>query len=220
MNEDIAYSIGLIGGDGSLISSDKENSLHIVDCSYDFHKNVISPLFLRIFKKEPKISSMTTKLRRITYRSRFRDKEIVRYYLAFLPSKNKTYEMRTPLEIMNGGERIKIGYLRGWMDAEGSVTSTKTVRKSKIYVYPKITFQVANECIRNELTSIMSQLGIHFTIWDYKNMRGFQIVGKHTRKYFDLVDFLHPEKTSRTRPNAAYSGWNNGLQLRKEELIP
>ena len=216
MDEKLAYSIGLIGGDGSLISSDKESSLHIVDKSYEFHKNVIAPLFVEIFGKEPKISKMKTNKKRIMYRSRFRDKEIVQYYLQFLPDKNKTYSMRTPKEILSSGKEVKACYLRGWMDAEGSVTTTKTVRKRRTYIYPKITFHVANEKIRDELSCILREFNIHFTIWNYKNMRGFQIVGKHTKRYFDLIGFSHPDKTSRMRPNAAYSGRNNGLQLRKE----
>ena len=194
MDEKLAYSIGLIGGDGSLISSDKESSLHIVDRSYKFHKDVIAPLFAEIFETEPKISKMKTRAGRITYRSRIRDKEIVRYYLQFLPAENKTFVMKTPTEIMSGGKGVKASYVRGWMDAEGSVTVTKTIRKNKTYTYPKVTFHVANRAIRNELACILREFGIHFTIWDYKNMRGFQIVGKHTKKYFELIGFSHPEK--------------------------
>ncbi len=194
MNENLAYSIGLIGGDGSLIHSRRENSLHIVDECYDFHVKVIKPLFLKLFKKEPKISKMITHMKRISYRSRFRDKQIVEYYLQYLPPKDKTYSMITPKEIMLATKSVKTWYLRGWMDAEGSVTTTKTIRKNKVYIYPKITFQVANETIRNELLLILKELDVHFTSWNYKNMRGFQIVGKHTKKYFDIIGFSHPEK--------------------------
>jgi intein/homing endonuclease len=194
VDEKLAYTIGLIGGDGSLICSEKESSLHIVDSSYAFHVGVIAPLFTEIFGMKPKISPMRTKQGRTTYRSRIRDKEIVRYYLQYLPARNKTFGAKTPKEILSGGKEVKASYVRGWMDAEGSVTTTSTVRKNRTYTYPKITFHVANEAIRNELADILQEFDIHFTIWDYRNMRGFQIVGKHTKRYFDLIGFSHPDK--------------------------
>lgn len=196
---DLSYSIGLIGGDGSLVIDEKRNdfSLHIVDQCLPFHKQIIFPMFERLFGVAPKLSPMKTMWGTTTYRSRIRDKEIVRFYLNLgIPlGKEKTYRMRTPPIIWNSEDSGKAAYVRGWMDAEGSLTRHTVKRPSKTYVYPKVTFQVANKTIRDDLAKILSSLDVHFTVWNHKQMHGFQIVGeKNVFQYFGKVGFNHPDK--------------------------
>jgi hypothetical protein len=196
---DLAYSIGLIGGDGSLVIDEKRNdfSLHVVDQCLSFHKQIIFPIFERLFGITPKLSPMKTRLGRITYRSRIRDEKIVRFYLDLdVPlGKEKTYRMKTLSFIWNLDDSKRAAYMRGWMDAEGSLTTHTVKRTHKKYVYPKVTFQVANKTIRNDLTKILSSLDVHFTVWNHKQMHGFQIVGQNNVfQYFGKVGFNHPDK--------------------------
>lgn len=196
---DLAYSIGLIGGDGSLVIDEKRNdfSLHLVDQCLPFHEQVIFPIFERLFGISPRLSPMKTRWGNTTYRSRIREEEIVRFYLDIgLPlGKEKTYRMKTPAFIWNLDDSKRAAYVRGWMDAEGSLTTHTVKRSSKKYVYPKVTFQVANKAIRNDITKILSSLDVHFTIWRHKQMHGFQIVGwKNVFQYFGKVGFNHPDK--------------------------
>jgi len=205
MNPLLAYTIGLIGGDGTLTDNIKKGEyvIAVTDECLQFHLQVTQPILSKLFNKKPKISKIKTKKGNISFRTRICSKSIVRFY-----------------------ESIGRQYIRGWMDAESWVTTKKVIRKTKTYVYPKIGFQVSNKTIRDDLVFLLNKLGITPSVWKSKNMFVLQIIGfKKVMKYMNSIGFYHPEKIEKVRnllglgPNAAYNGWDNVLQRRKAKPI-
>ena len=193
LTQEIAYLVGFIGGDGNL----SERRTALIDKNLEFHKTVLRKKFEKAFGIVPIISPMKTRKGRTTYRSRVNSKEIHAMFSENLriPIRNKTFEMKTPQEITDSSKEIFSEYIKGWMDAEGWVTTKTTIRKTKTYVYPKIAFNVANKCIRDELVAMLRKIGIEPSIWKSGNMLGFQIIGfEKVNRYEELVGFEHPDK--------------------------
>jgi len=211
LTPELSYIIGLIGGDGNL----SEKRTTITDKNFEFHETVIRNKFKKTFVIIPIISPMKTKKGKITYRSRINSKTAHKIFseeFHLQTNKNKTFSMRTPTEIMNARKEIFSEYIKGWMDAEGWVTTKKVKRKNKTYMYPRIAFNVSNENIRNELVLLLNNLGINPSIWKSGKMFGFQIIGvEKVKKYKEFVGFEHPDKIKKLdnltylRPNAAYN---------------
>ena len=196
MNSKLAYLVGLIGGDGCIYVSRYEHSVHIVDECLEFHETVIAPFFEECFKIRPIVSPMKTHLGRITYRTRLRSREVAEFLVGLgIPAGAKTFSVRTPKWILEGDEKILISYVRGWMDAEGCVTRLLLRRKKRDYIYPKISMQVANAAIRDEICSILDKFAIRFSKWNSGNMHGFAITGfENAKRYMKVVGFNHPNQ--------------------------
>ena len=191
----VAYLVGIIGGDGTI--SEIEKRITITDKSLEFHERILKPLLKELFNKEPVISKMRTKNNKITFRTRIISNEAIKLLkMLGIPTKNKTYMMKTPREISDSTnvEVIK-NYIKGWMDAEGWVTLRKIKRKRKTYFSPKIGFQTVNKTIRDELVSLIIKFGIRPSVWNSNKMFGFEITGhKKFEKFLIEIGFNHPEK--------------------------
>lgn len=189
---ELAYTIGLIGGDGTIECRNGGYRISVTDECFEFHQTVIKPLFEKLFSKKAVISKVSGKN---SFRTRVASKEVVEVYKRFgVPLNEKTFCMKTPKTVFNSKEN-SIEYLKGWMDAEGWVTLKTVKRKAKTYTYPKIAFHVANKNIRNDLVKILKLVGITPSIWKYKNMFGFQIIGFDKVKfYLDVAGFRNPAK--------------------------
>lgn len=211
MTPELAYAFGIIGGDGTF--SEKENRISVTDECYRFHEIVLKPLFEKLFDKKVSIEKMTTKKHNTTFRTRFCSNEAIQIFKSFgMPSKDKTFTVRTPEIIFSSSAEIQSEYIKGWMDAESWISTKKTIRATKSYSYPRIAFQVANEKIRDELVKLLQGLGINLSLWKYKNMRGFQIVGfEKVDIYLSKIGFRHPNKLIQIHnlagrgPNASYN---------------
>lgn len=193
LTPEVAYLSGFIGGDGNL----SERRTTLIDKSLEFHENVIRKKFKNSFGIVPVISPMKTRKGITTYRSRVNSKMVHLFFSEQLkiPIRRKTFDMQTPKAIVNSSQEIFSEYIKGWMDAEGWVTTKQTMRKSKTYVYPKVAFNVANRCIRDELVGMLRSMGIEPSIWKTGNMFGFQIIGfGKVSRYKELVGFEHPDK--------------------------
>lgn len=193
-----AYTIGLIGGDGTITENPKtyEYRISIIDQCFEFHQKVIKPKLEKIFPCKIVISSVKTKKGEITYRTRICSKHAIEVYKKLqVPTKNKTFNMKTPKPIFGSSKDVIREYIKGWMDAEGWVTIKKVKRIHKTYNYPRIAFHVSNRAIRDDITKLMQRFGVNPTIWRYKNMYGLQITGhKKVRKYLEEIGFNHPDK--------------------------
>ena len=196
MNSKLAYLVGLIGGDGCICVSKGDYSIHVVDSCLEFHQTVIAPLFEECFGMRPRVSPMKPHLRRTTFRTRLRSKKIAEFLISLgIPSGKKTLVMKTPDWILRGSEEIQRSYIRGWMDAEGCVTRLLLKREKKNYIYPKISMQVANSPIRDEICAMMEKFGVRFSKWNSGNMHGFAVTGfKNAGEYMNAVGFTHPRK--------------------------
>lgn len=193
-----AYTIGLIGGDGTITENPKagQYGISIIDNCLEFHQKVIKPRLEKLFQGRVIISSVKTKKGRTTYRTRLWSKNVLESYKKLqLPTKNKTFCVKTPKEIFNSSDDAIKEYIKGWMDSEGWVTLVKIKRPNKMYVYPKIAFHVSNKTIRDDIVKLLQRFGVEPTVWRYKNMHGLQMVGADkVRKYLKKIGFNHPDK--------------------------
>ncbi len=193
-----AYTIGLIGGDGAITENPKsrEYRISITDKCLEFHQKIIKPRLEKLFQGRIVISSLKTKKGKITYRTRLCSKQAVEIYKKLqIPTKDKTFFMKTPKPIFSSSNDTIKEYLRGWMDSEGWITIKKVKRTNKTYTYPRIGFHVSNKIIRDDIVKLLQRFGVNPSIWKYKNMFGFQIIGfKKVKKYLENVGFNHPDK--------------------------
>ncbi len=193
-----AYTIGLIGGDGTITDNSKrgEYRISVIDNCLEFHQNIIKPRFEKLFDEKIVISSMKTKKRETTYRTRVCSKKVVELYKKTgIPIKNKTFYIKTPEPIFSSSMEVMKEYIKGWMDSEGWVTIKKVKRPNKTYTYPRIAFHVSNKTIRDDIVKLMQRFGVEPSIWRYKNMYGLQIIGfDKVKKYLNEIGFNHPEK--------------------------
>lgn len=193
-----AYTIGLIGGDGTITENPKvgQYGISIIDNCLEFHQKIIKPRLEKLFQGRVIISSVKTKKGRTTYRTRLWSKSVLEAYKKLqIPIKNKTFCMKTPKEILNSSDEAIKEYIKGWMDSEGWVTLVKIKRPNKMYVYPKIAFHVSNKTIRDDIVKLLQRFGVEPTVWRYKDMHGLQMVGfDKVRKYLKRIGFNHPDK--------------------------
>lgn len=198
-----AYTIGLIGGDGTLTKNKKtgEYRISVIDNCFEFHTNVIKPAFQNVFKGKVVISKIKTKKGNITHRTRICSKELVELYKKLgVPIHNKTFGMKTPTVILNSSNKVVAEYIKGWMDSEGWVTVKKVKRPNKSYIYPRIAFHVSNRAIRDDINKLLQRFGVKPSIWKYKKMYGLQIIGfDKVKKYLDRVGFNHPNKIQKAQ---------------------
>lgn len=195
---DIAYLIGLVGGDGSVTENKKlkRYEVFVIDNCLKFHVTTIKPMFEKLFEVKVSINKMKTKKGETTYRTRVYSKNVVRFFENLgIPLNNKTFVMKTPPVIFQSSSKVKSAYTRGWMDAEGWVTTKKIDRPNKVYTYPKVGFQVANKNIRDDISSLLRDFDINVSTWKSKNMFGLQIIGfEKVTKYLEKIGFNHPLK--------------------------
>lgn len=197
-----AYLIGLIGGDGCVINQKEKGYYYvgIVDPCKEFHEKVIAPAFEGAYGITAKVYPMKTWKGNLVYRTRIGSKKLVADLISFgIPAGSaKTFFMSTPTEILQASAEVKLAYVRGWMDAEGCVTTHVVRRHSKQYSYLKINFHVANAKIRDELCDIISEFGVKASKWANRNdgTCGFQMVGEKAIKYAEVIGFNHPIKIS------------------------
>lgn len=204
-----AYTLGLIGGDGTITENPKtgEYRISVIDCCLEFHQNIIKPRFEKLFPVKIVTSSIKTKKGGTTYRTRLCSKQVVEIYKKMeIPTKNKTFCMKTPKPIFNSSKNSIKEYIKGWMDSEGWVTNKKVKKPNKTYIYPRIGFQVSNKQIRDDIVILLQRFGVNPSVWKYKNMYGLQIIGfDKVRKYLKQIGFNHPDKILKARNLQA---WN------------
>ena len=194
ISPELAYTIGVIGGDGSLT----ENRISVTDKNEEFHNFILKPIFQKLFNTNPVISSYRTHIGNKTFRTRINSIEAYKLYTEFFQIPNgkaKTFEMKTPKQITSASNEIVKEYIKGWMDAEAWITFKKIKRPIKQYIYPKIAFNVKNKTIRNELVDLLARFKIKSSSWESNGMFGFQIIGfEKVHRYNKKIGFNHPDK--------------------------
>ena len=184
-----AYTMGLIGGDGTITENPKtgEYRISIIDNCLEFHQKIIKPKMDKLFPGKAMVSSIKTKKGKITYRTRLCSKQVIEIYKKFqIPTKNKTFDMKTPKPIFNSSNNVVKEYIKGWMDSEGWVTIKQVRRPNKNYMYPRIAFHVSNKMIRDDIVKLLQRFGVTPSVWRYKDMYGLQIIGfEKARKYLE-----------------------------------
>jgi intein/homing endonuclease len=182
INEDLSYFLGILAGDG-YISSPKPHQtrwwiIQMCEDDQEFQSMVYIPLVERLFCYSPKIRiNKRTDGRRNAY-TRINSYVISLYLTKVLGIKSgyKTDSVEIPVRILQSEEKIRLAFVRGLFDTDGTVTGG-TARHST--VSENLFYQI-QEVLRSK-----GQLG------NFSKIIGF----KNHRKKTKLDDLLAPSSS-------------------------
>lgn len=190
LNKWISYLSGLISGDGNI----QKYFTRIVD---EHKENLIC--VDSILKEQ---FSLPTKLRKeydkkwlLEINSRIITEFFNKVLEIPIGSKNK---IEIPTLIKESRPEIKHAYIKGWMDAEGSVEQWF---KTKDKWYPRICFKVKNKEIWEWITKELQILNIHISKFiDKEESYRFQISrAESINLYFKHIGFFYPTKLNKIK---------------------
>ena len=193
--EDLAYFVGIICGDGYV--SQKNFVIEIKDDRPDFLKNVYSPLIERLFSKRPRVVRDSDGQN--TFRCYFWSKEASKLLKEWGIVSPKSFTVCAPLWIKNGNKIIKVNFLRGVMDTDGSIYEKKN---RNITNYPTIALIVRSKGLAEDVYNIFIELGFNVKMGVFsqrgKPMFMVRLYGfAQLKGYMDRIGFNHPNKVSK-----------------------
>ncbi|MEW6294777.1 MAG: ATPase, T2SS/T4P/T4SS family [Candidatus Diapherotrites archaeon] len=189
-DEEMAYAVGLILGDGHL----RGDRIEFVNNEIKLHKK-----FNEIIEKEFHARIKTSrKKNENTFRSLINSVELSRKLNSTyeIPFGNKTRIFNVPKIIEKSGNNVVSSFLRGLFDCEGSVSRHRST----------IFFSTSNKNLRNKIPLLLSRFGIHSRInMQEKDGKGnwrpyyrITVSGqKNLEKFNEGIGFSHPKKTER-----------------------
>jgi len=177
ITEDLAYLLGVIGGDGTIhITKGKQYTVSISDKYKDFHTKTLEPILIKELNHKPDIKFIR---QRNTWYSTIRSKQVTEFINRFYSAgRNKTYSDRVPEIIRNAeNESIILSHIAGWVDSEG--TSFTKIFKTKygIYKYPCVKIELVDTNFLQDLQHLSDKTSIPSTKVMYvkRNYREDQI---------------------------------------------
>ena len=198
MNEDLAYFLGVIAGDG-YISKPKPNQrggwvIQMCEDDYVFQTKIYIPLVKRLFGSKPKLYINKRKDGRRNYYSNLHSFIVVIYLTKILKIRNgrKVDKVQIPKAIIKHKNiRLRLAFIRGLFDTDGTVTSGR-VRFSTIS--KKLASQV--RCVLGE-----NEIGHSENIWlknsSSKILYTIEIRKKSLKRFNKLIGFKNNRKKKR-----------------------
>lgn len=192
INENVAYLLGVLHGDGCLTKRSFEVCVNLKD--YDYVKYLVK--VLKKFDHDPKVFKDHNCYRVFMNSIIFRD-----YLNSYGP--NRCENWKVPQRILNNGHKIKSAYLRGLFDTDGTATMNLKQRTKRLALYSKN---------KNALYKIKKILKIDFTIDSYitKSKKIYNnalyewyvlsITNQSSIKKFNKkINFNHPRKRKKLK---------------------
>ena len=158
LNQDMAYIIGVLIGDGHIsdktksktdLSLDYRISIELTD--YDLLKYIES-----LIKKFVKTKSTVNKVKKRkgkkqTYVFQMRNKELYKYLTddIKLPKGNKTSKLRVPIQIIGNVEKIRKAFIAGFFDTDGGRRGNS------------IGFTMKNKALQEDISSLLNKFNIN-----------------------------------------------------------
>ena len=194
LTENLAYITGFLIGDGNL--SKKDYLIRAVEKNEDFIRN-LAEIFEKVFKRKPKI-----------YFDRFNNSFVLYIHSKFIwsffvnelkiPAGRKAKCVQVPLQIMNARKQVKIAFLRGIFDAEGS--PNRQVDSHHPRGYPRIELKVCSEPLIESVSKLLHEIGVYHRLYHYDNYSLIGIYGrKECEKYLKFIGFYHPDKIKKLK---------------------
>lgn len=216
MSEKFAYFLGVLLGDGS-VGSARRPSIYLVGDLVEergYYDNLLIPLIRILFEIRP---YSYVRKGKSAYAIHFKSKRLVEYLVAELDFPTGGVRKWLPQPVVSFPERIRLAFIRGLFDADGSIIfSRKTYRE---YEYPTIEIKTASRRLGVSVRELLLSSGFRTSLnksaesWvvriNGKVMleRWMERVGsrniKHLSKYlvWKKDSFCHPNTTVRERMN-------------------
>jgi len=228
--ENFCEVLGMFAADGSMqnnhicmwgnISEDK-----------DYYNKIVCPLFSQVCKKKIKAHE---KKSNSVYGFYVCDKEVINLFKQMGFSRNKTYNVKIPNEILDSSNtKFLAAFVRGFVDCDGFISFMK--RKGKyskfkldFHTYPRIMFKIASKNMIYDIHFILDKLDVKHTLYIYypkrTNLSPMYVIeirgNERIEKFMNKVGFNNFNQKSK------YYIWkkfgfcppNTTLQERKEIL--
>lgn len=213
INENVAYLLGVLHGDGCITKRSFEVCVNLKD--YDYIKYLARTL--KKFDLNPKIYKEHN-----CYRI-FANSVTFKHYLnSYGP--NKCENWKVPQKILDGNYRIKAVYLRGLFDTDGTVTMNLKRQTKRLALYSKN---------KNALRDIKKILKIDFNIDSYitksekiynnalYKWHALSITNQlSVKKFNEKINFNHPRKRKKLKEVIkSYCGVQEKYYNTKEVII-
>lgn len=193
INDQVAYSVGFILGDGNL---SKSYLIRAVDKDKEFSE-IFAEIFSQAFDTKPKIYFDSYNNSYVIYKY---SKKIWEFLVKELgiPEGTKSRQVEIPEKIMNSNSSIKSACLSGLFDAEGTVTNY--FGKHNPNGYLKIQFKVCSKNLARDVFVILESLKIKSRIYEYNDFSLISIHGKRNCGLFsEKIGFKHPKKSMKLK---------------------
>jgi len=155
-----AYFLGYLLGDGS-VSLKKPTIAMVCDSIEEnqFCRFVIVPLVMSLFGIRPTLYKRKEKN---AYTVQFDSRRVVTYLANEIGFPTGESPKNVPRVILSAAKRVKIAFVRGFFDADGTlVFSKKTYSK---HVYPSIELKCVHSAVLADIGTILRQLGFRISI--------------------------------------------------------
>lgn len=175
----------------------------------EYYDEVVCPLFSKFLNK--KILAHEKKSNSV-YGFYVCDKDLVEEFKQLGFSNNKTYDVKTPQEILKSeNEEIIAAFIRGFTDCDGCLNFVKRYEKGysefkrKFHSYPRIFINGVSKNILEEISYLLSRLGIKHSIGMKRSKRinerdqyVITIRGEERlRKWKEKIGFNNPAKITK-----------------------
>jgi len=166
LTKEFAEILGMFAADGCLqekyicmwgnLFADKE-----------YYDSLVCPLFSKVFEK--KVVPHEKKSNSV-YGFYICDKEIVRIFREIGFTRNKTYDVSVPIEILNNQDpEIIASFIRGYADCDGCISFMKRKGKyiefkCKFNTYPIIHIVSVSKQVIKEMSTLLTRLNILHTV--------------------------------------------------------
>lgn len=209
LTPELSEIIGIILGDGHLEHNKKYSSTTMycikiagnLSEDADYHKNEINPMFFKLFNTTFNISQE----RKNELVSRLYSKAIATFMkeLGIKPG-CKVYTNKIPNLILNANNKIKISFLRGMFDTDGSISFKKD--NKGFHSKPIISISMKSEQITLQIKELLTSL--NFNVQTFLNLykdkkkkytgNKIELAGKkNLSKFQEIIKFRNPRHTTK-----------------------
>jgi len=205
LTEELAEDIGFHLGDGYLGDYSTPSNPHKYELTYSGHAideksyyyNVLNKRKYKLFKIKPRIYIKNNNIS-----ARILSKALLTYFRDVLGviCGNKL-RGTIPSIIMESQKKIKIAFIRGLFDADGTLTFLKKYKK--VHYYPRVSIELISKSIVYSLAKLLKELNIKFCLSSKLTKRNgilckeqfcININGnKNAIKYIKLIGFSNPK---------------------------
>jgi hypothetical protein len=161
MSEKFAYFLGMLLGDGS-VGSERRPTIYLVGDLVEergFYDYVLIPLIRRLFKISP---YSYVRKGKSAYVIRFKSKRLVQYLVSELDFPSGDVQKYLPSFVMSFPEGIRLAFIRGLFDSDGSVVFSR--KTSGAYQYPTIEIKTESYSLGLSVKQILVTAGFRSSL--------------------------------------------------------
>lgn len=174
----------------------------------EYYDSLVCPLFSKVFEK--KVVPHEKKSNSV-YGFYLCDKEIVRIFREIGFTRNKTYSVKVPKEVLNSKDpEILSAFVRGYADCDGCISFMKRKGKYnkfklKFNTYPRVHIVSVSKQVMDDISSMLNSLNVQHTLYKSKAFRSneqdrYTLTVRGVKKvedWMDKIGFDNPAQMSK-----------------------